>query len=378
MPQTITFGAAEIDPASVVFGTSDASEAPTEGYWEHPRGGRIPQSAITANPEEAQRLIQEKGWQWHPPAAPGGHAMVSGVPVVGDINPEDVLYGYGLVRGVGAAARAVSGAVPRVVAGTQQLMRNAVPYAKFEAVKWGLVKLGTPEPLADLIAMRVSGYTRRGGATAEAPAGAPPPAEPVPAAAAPTAGPAIPRRVAPAGARPSQMTPEELRVRVLGPEAVSAPGPTTPLAALGAPAAAPPAAPAPPVAPPSPPPAPRSPAASSWSPQRIRNEVGLAARRAKVTLTEDQLGRADDLVQAGQTPTEAVAAVSPLQPPPKVKITAAEMGAYTELRRRGRSHEEATAAILAQRQLAGRLGTPTPEEVRQSVAEREVTGRWPD
>jgi hypothetical protein len=57
-------------------------------------------------------------------------------------------------------------------------------------------------------------------------------------------------------------------------------------------------------------------------------------------------------------------------------MTVAEIRAFVELRQAGKSIEEATAAIEQQRQLAQALGTPTGENVRRAVAERNVTGRW--
>lgn len=43
-----------------------------------------------------------------------------------------------------------------------------------------------------------------------------------------------------------------------------------------------------------------------WSPQRIRNEVGLAMRRGKLQLSKAQLAEADALVAEGMSPASAV------------------------------------------------------------------------
>jgi hypothetical protein len=125
-------------------------------------------------------------------------------------------------------------------------------------------------------------------------------------------------------------------------------------------------------------PAPTSP--QGWSAQQVRNEVGIAARRAKLTLTPKQLEEADALVKAGQSPIGAVTAVAPPPPPPpaKLQVTAAEMGTYGELRRLGKTHAEAVDLIRVQRELATQLGTPPSETVRQAIAERNATGRWRD
>lgn len=97
---------------------------------------------------------------------------------------------------------------------------------------------------------------------------------------------------------------------------------------------------------------------------------------------DELLAQADALVAAGQTPQAAVVAVAPPpsapRPAPKVKVSAAEMRRYDQFRQRGHSHEEAVALMQAQRDLATRLGTPTSEQMRQGVAERNVTGRWPE
>jgi hypothetical protein len=109
--------------------------------------------------------------------------------------------------------------------------------------------------------------------------------------------------------------------------------------------------------------------------------VGLAARRLKVTLTEPQAKVAEDLVATGQTPTAAIAAAAPdVKPPPaaKPKILAAEMKAYSELRRLGKSHAEAVQALEAARDFARRFGTPSSEEMRRMIAERNLSGQWPE
>jgi hypothetical protein len=97
-------------------------------------------------------------------------------------------------------------------------------------------------------------------------------------------------------------------------------------------------------------------------------------------LTKAQYDQAETLVRAGHTPAAAVqAAASPSTPPTaKVKVSAAELGAYSELRRLGRTHAQAAKIIETQRMLAEKLGLPTSEAVRQLIAQRNATGRWPE
>jgi hypothetical protein len=84
---------------------------------------------------------------------------------------------------------------------------------------------------------------------------------------------------------------------------------TTPRATASAtPPQSPPAAPsvAPPAVAPAAEPVAPAPAKAAMSPAMVRNQVGLAARRANATFTEAQLDAADALVGQGLTPVQAV------------------------------------------------------------------------
>ena len=150
----------------------------------------------------------------------------------------------------------------------------------------------------------------------------------------------------------------------------------------GAPIASPRGAPAPQAAPVASGSAPRSQSAPSMSPQRLRNEVGLAARRANTKLTEQEYAVAEGMVQQGASPAEAVRTVAQVAKPapapaiPKPKLSAAETREYVRLRGTGKTNDEAMQALADQRALVAKLGTPSPETVRQAVAERNATGRW--
>jgi hypothetical protein len=112
------------------------------------------------------------------------------------------------------------------------------------------------------------------------------------------------------------------------------------------------------------------------SPTALQSELGLQARRAGLKLTEPQYQQAAERVlQQGELPADAVRAVAP---PPKLKASAAEIVRYRDLLARGMSQSAALEQIRTERDLAARLGTPTAAAVRESVAERNVTGRWPD
>ena len=131
----------------------------------------------------------------------------------------------------------------------------------------------------------------------------------------------------------------------------------------------------------------------------IQNELGIQARRQKVTLTEPQYKAATALVDGGLSPAEAVTQVAkqvseaPAKATPtasaqeaqaratkatkRAKLTADEADEYLRLTGRGMSHEDAVAALMQQRTLAKKLGTPDGATMRRRVAERNQTGKWP-
>lgn len=245
--------------------------------------------------------------------------------------------------GIGRAMMGGLSTGAKAAAGAKAAYDQAAPAVKYELAKQGLESVGVPSAVAIPLAIAVSGY-RRGRAPVKAK---------VETAASPASPPAS-RPVAPA--------PE------VAPSAPVTARPSTP--------------------------------GSSLSPQRIQNELGIQARRQKVTLTESQYQAATELVTQGRTPTEAVAemakakvatpvpaattpAPAPAAPTSKVKaprrakLTADEADEYLRLTGKGLSHEQAVEALMQQRKLAAKLGTPTPEAVRRRVEQRNKTGRWP-
>lgn len=262
--------------------------------------------------------------------------------------PPSVLLNTGMVMaGAPGMARALTsgvGLTGKAVAVGKEAVSQSTPIVKYEATKAVLDHIGIPSSLSVPLAIAVSGYRPSVKSTtgaAEAIRGAAKTAEaemPVAAARAESAA------SAPAvqAARPSP--------------AVEAP---TPGRTSGS-------------------------TPSPLSPQRIRNEVGLAARRQNLKLTEEQYAVAERMVAEGHPPMDSVklvhAETSPLQTQTsaraKPRISATEMQEYIRLRSAGKSEQEATEAILSQRKLAQRLGTPSVETARARVAERNATGRW--
>ncbi len=281
--------------------------------------------------------------------------------------PDNTLLGMPpelVIAGAAGPVRAVAqkglSMAQRGVAGAKALAGQAVPYAKFEVTKHGLEAVGVPSAIATPIAFAVSGYRGRlkGGKAA----------------------PNVPdEAIAPASAdaRASERMVSGMSAKpaAVSPPVASAPVPAVPPARSGGAESAP-----------------ASPAASMRPPmsaQRIRNEVGLAARRSNLKLTEPELAQADGLVREGLTPVQAVkqvggqtaatpAASAPTASSKPPKMTAAETREYVALRSKGKTHQEAAEVLQAQRELAKRFGTPSPEDARKAVQQRNKTGRWGD
>lgn len=272
----------------------------------------------------------------------------------------------------GGRAVMSAGGMGKAYAAAAGAASQAAPAIKYEVAKSTLEEFGVPTPIASSIAMALSSYKRGGRAPAATPS-APPAARPaahVPANATGTQwGPVSPASVAAPRVSPAASTPA-------APASGAAP-------TAGTSARAVPATPelSPTVAPTS--------VFSRWSPQRIRNEVGLAEKRAGLKLTEAERAQADRLVATGTAPKEAVTTVagpgSAASAPtstaaaaaPKARLSAAESKELQRMLQMGKTEKEAYASIELQRGLAARLGTQTPEQVRQKVAVRNATTRWP-
>lgn len=265
-----------------------------------------------------------------------GQGFAAAVPFTGVDRPDTWRGMAGQATGYGVQVAAPAARIAKAVMGSGGLVSGAVeaatqltPVLKYEATKATLEHLGVPAPIAIPLAMAVSGYKR--------------------------------------GAKPT-VTPRAATTAAEG-EAVAA----------AAPHASPPATPTSAVGPDVPRSAPAPPAGSGWSPQRIQNELGLAARRSKVTLTEEEYAAAAEQVAQGHAPAGVVSqlkAMKAAQAPPKLRLDSEESKVYTQLRRTGKTHQEASQAIEQLRTLAAKLGTPASAVVRSQVADRNATGRW--
>lgn len=255
------------------------------------------------------------GMRWTPPTGGGSDATRPDASLLG-LPPELAVLG-GL--GVGRAAMTGTGVMGRAAAGATAAATAAGPAVSYEMVKSGLELVGMRPSVATTIALLVSGY-RRGAKPSGAPAS---PAGTTPAPPAPPAAPSAARSVA------------------------------------------------------------TRPAGLSWSPQQLRNEVGLAARRSGAKLSDHEYALAEDMVKQGVSPADAVKTVAQKVAQPtqtataRLRLNVAEAKEYARLRGAGKTHQEAADAILVQRTLAQKLGTPSSKQVQQDVTERNATGRWP-
>jgi hypothetical protein len=155
---------------------------------------------------------------------------------------------------------------------------------------------------------------------------------------------AIAKRTTPVEAPPSVAT---------APPAASAVGGTPPQPDLP-----PPVAPVESPASPTPPPV-DSTTSPTFYPQKALNELAVAARRAKVKLSDQDYVMAVEAVKHGATPEEAVAAVKQTSPP-KLKVSADESKLYVQLRRMGKTDAEVWEAIQQARILRDHFGLKTP------------------
>lgn len=235
-----------------------------------------------------------------------------GQPIYAPVGEGLALAGKGL-SAIGKAAGVVKAAAT-----------TAAPIVKYELVKNGLERMGVPGPLAAIPAAIAAGY-KPGTRTS------------------PRLRTTTPRASAPAAAVAAEAPVVAETAAVATPKPVAAP------------------------------------TASVMSPQRIQNELGLAARRSGAKLTEPQYDAAAELVRKGATPVDAVKSIAGMDAAPaapRAKINAAETKEYIRLRNMGKTDAEAKTALTQLRELAGKMGTPTSEDVRTRVAARNNSGRW--
>lgn len=218
-------------------------------------------------------------------------ATVGGV----GIAPEDALMGGMVARSI-AKATSTGG----VIAGIKEVVKNAEPVVKFEVSRRALRSVGVPDGVAEVIAFGISGY-RRGAKTPPSSAPYSPHLD-------------LSTRV-PAGSLTQQQIGERLAsARTQG---MAAPDVEPQMSPRPSPSSVPamPPKPAPAVEPP-PVEAPTPAAAAPFngprlvaSPQKLANDLGIAAKRAGVAVTA-----ADDVavlqaVRSGADPATAIADV---------------------------------------------------------------------
>lgn len=261
----------------------------------------------------------------------------------------------------------------------------------------------TPQPAPAASAMDVSAMSRNvytppvaaSPVPAPKPAPTPPPApapaptpQPEPVAVAPARMPPQPPTPAP-GTRGVNVSQEQWNKAVDALNARRLPS-TTPVAspAVETPPASAPATPTPAAAPAVSQSAPTS--RAGMSPQQIRNEVGIYARRAGLTkpgqpVPPEVEAEAMGLIQQGKTPAQAIAEIqirtapTPQQAPvaqadptsaPNRPADADEALAYARMRTLGQSDAEAMAGLEQHRQLANIPGTVPVGEMRGRVSRR--------
>lgn len=127
------------------------------------------------------------------------------------------------------------------------------------------------------------------------------------------------------------------------------------------------------------------PATAQYYPQKFLNEVALQAKRQGVSLSDGEYAVAHGLTEQGASAAEAVRQIGATRaataPPatsaaPKLKLAGQEQREYLRLRNQGLTHQQAEDLIVSQRALSGSLNLPSGEQVRQSVAERNASGKW--
>jgi len=112
----------------------------------------------------------------------------------------------------------------------------------------------------------------------------------------------------------------------------------------------------------------------SW----LANDLGIAARRAKVSLSPDQLKAAVQTVQeTGRSPLAVVEAMKTPAAAAKLKLSAAESTAFqTLVFQKGMNPSDALETIVKMRTLGA--GLPSSADVAARVAARNATGQWPE
>lgn len=343
----------ESEPKGWTRVDSSAIVDPTTGTEYQPGAmARIPSRSLTTRGSIVKTIRESEANQAESNRLAAEHPILTTAALVAAGG------GAGLVR---AATMRGAPIAARAVAAGKAIIGGAMPIVKYEVAKNALEAIGVPPSIASTAAAIATAYGGKGAAKTEEPTA--PTAAKAPATEDSLA--RMNRIIDDAKAKPVTVT------FTKAPAAESAPEPT--------PAPAAKVAPTPTPAPTAPKPAPTGP-----SPQQIRNDVGLAYRRAKpfVKLTDEQLEQADALVAKGTTPQEAIAKITetakPAEtpkpaasvPPAGMKMSAAEAKEYVRVVKAGKTQAEAVDAIKALRKLAGVPGAMTTEQMESEIAAR--------
>lgn len=276
-----------------------------------------------------------------------GHLAASGLPVLGPaaahagerMGEGDVAGGMGEAVGLVAAMQA-----PKAVAAA----REALPTIRVPRQHVGSAlemtgrMIASPMKTAGKAVERVGTRIKKDAATSPAASADVAPARPTPVAPAPS-------NVAPAPA-PTVQTP--------GPESPAAPAaPAPPSVRAGETFSLPMAQRT------------KGQTSGAW----LANDVGIAAKRAQVPLTPQQLEQAVKTVrETGRSPLQVV---QELQQAVKPKLSGSETTAFQQMVAQGKTPQQAWEAIRAMRQMS--QGLPSNAVVDASVQVRNATGRWP-
>lgn len=294
------------------------------------------------------------GKVWHP--ADGASERHREDNSVLGLPPEFAALSAVAVAAAAAKPAATVASKGKAIAGA--LGAQVTPVIKYELIKHGLTAVGVSEGIAIPVAIALTGYKSgakgaKSAKTVKAPAGELPP---------------VPENIG----RPKEWgSPRELTnaMKPTG-EALEAAkrkayAPFEPTPQASAPvetvtAGTPPPSPAPPVAAP----IRQSVPGSTLPNQKALNELAIAARRAKVTLTEQdyQVG-VQAMEQGGATAGQVVATIA-RQVNAKARIPAEDVTAYLQLRQLGKSEKEATETLAAMRALRETLNLPKGADVK--------------
>lgn len=296
---------------------------------------------------------------------------------VGGLPPElAAVSALGIGRAVAAPGLSI---VARGMAGVKAAAGQAAPVIKYELVKSGLEHMGVPSPLAMAGAMAVTGYKRGAGKAAVeapvaaeaapvaaeaigAPVGAPaaPPTSPMAAASVAQPAPAGPAAAAPEARVPAQPLAAD---STLSPQAVA-----DRLAAKAAPVAARPDLPKELIE-----------ANKLGTTPKALNELALAARRAKITLSPADYQAGLKLMKDGGVSADTAIGtltqqrIAPVAAPEVPKLTAAEMVQAQKWKAAGATDDQIMQRVQLSRALTSATGTPTPEEAAAAMRTLKAT-----